>query len=83
MVVSDTRFSQVCMTNRYNMVVFPCHHLWGCQDCVGNVKECVICRIPIEHAQRIINTDDLNAQEKLTVRENMRKMIAAKQLMQF
>lgn len=63
------------MNVRYNTMVLPCCHLWGCEGCVKIVNECAICRMPIEDRLRLTTVDELTEQQKDTVRKNMRRMI--------
>uniref|UniRef100_A0A914WFW4 RING-type domain-containing protein n=1 Tax=Plectus sambesii TaxID=2011161 RepID=A0A914WFW4_9BILA len=71
----ETVLCKVCMTVRYNTMVLPCCHLWGCEGCVKIVNECAICRKPIEDRLRLTTVDELTELQKHTVRDNMRRMI--------
>lgn len=38
----------ICMTNKRNVALQPCHHLAVCAKCIRGVKSCPICRTSIE-----------------------------------
>lgn len=49
---TSTNVCDICMTDPKNTVILPCKHTC-CSGCVEKIKECHICRGPIESRMRI------------------------------
>ena len=45
----------VCLERAPCMALKPCWHKCVCAECLGVVRECPICRAPIEGSQRIFD----------------------------
>jgi len=46
----------VCMERERNVCLWPCRHAIGCEECVGTLEHCPMCRQTIEKVFKIFLT---------------------------
>ena len=46
----------VCLERAPCMALRPCGHKCVCAECLGGVRECPVCRAPIEGSLRVFDT---------------------------
>jgi hypothetical protein len=47
-VLKEQKICKVCFENDANMVFIPCGHLVVCENCSDRLRECPVCRRPIQ-----------------------------------
>jgi len=43
----------ICCDNKYNIIINPCNHICVCDNCIGKINKCPICRVKITSNTKI------------------------------
>nr|NP_001121594.1 zinc finger protein Ci-ZF(ZZ/RING)-1 [Ciona intestinalis]XP_018671186.1 zinc finger protein Ci-ZF(ZZ/RING)-1 isoform X2 [Ciona intestinalis]FAA00182.1 TPA: zinc finger protein [Ciona intestinalis] len=52
----DSNSCTICMDRKINTVLSPCNHMLSCQECSKMLKQCPVCREPIDKRVKVFPT---------------------------
>ncbi|CAE7376441.1 BIRC3 [Symbiodinium pilosum] len=58
-VTSDLSRCAVCLDKAADVVMVPCGHIFACQDCGKNLKECAVCRASVTQVLKVYYSADV------------------------